>query len=57
MTPTLIQPAIGFGTVLAITISWSLNRSLFWAIIHGIFGWLYILYYMLGDPNNDDRDK
>ncbi|MFY7810629.1 MAG: hypothetical protein ACOVQ2_02750 [Flavobacterium sp.] len=53
----ILQSTIGFGTVLAITISWSLNRSLFWAIIHGILGWLYIIYYMLGDPNNDDRDK
>jgi len=36
---------IGFGTALAITISWSLHKSLFWAIIHGILGWFYVLYY------------
>jgi len=36
---------IGFGTVLATTISWSLYQSLLWAIIHGIFGWFYVIYY------------
>ena len=36
---------VGFGTALAITISWSVNKSLFWAIVHGIFSWLYVVYY------------
>lgn len=46
-----------FGTILAITISWSFNRSLFWAIIHGLFGWLYVIYYAIGNPNNDDINQ
>jgi hypothetical protein len=36
---------IGFGTALAITISWSTNHSILWAIIHGIFSWFYVIYY------------
>ena len=36
---------IGFGTAMAITISWSTHHSILWAIIHGIFSWLYVIYY------------
>lgn len=38
---------IGFGAALAIAISWSLNKSLFWAIVHGLLGWIYVVYYAL----------
>ena len=38
---------IGFGTALAITISWSANKSILWAIIHGIFSWFYVIYYAI----------
>jgi hypothetical protein len=36
---------IGFGTALAIAVSWSLNKSLLWAIVHGLLGWIYVVYY------------
>ena len=39
---------IGIGTVIAIIVSWTTNHSILWAIIHGIFGWLYVIYYLLG---------
>jgi hypothetical protein len=38
---------IGFGSALAITISWSANHSIFWAIIHGALSWFYVIYYAL----------
>jgi hypothetical protein len=38
---------IGFGTALAITISWSVNHSIIWGIIHGFFSWLYVIYFAL----------
>jgi hypothetical protein len=44
-TATAAKAGIGFGTALAITISWSVNKSLFWAIVHGIFSWLYVIYF------------
>ena len=34
-------------TALAIAISFSVNKSVFWAIIHGLFSWLYVIYYIL----------
>ncbi|AFC75122.1 putative membrane protein [Rickettsia parkeri str. Tate's Hell] len=38
---------IAFGTILAIVISFNVNKSILWAIIHGFFGWFYIVYYLL----------
>ena len=35
---------IGIGGVLAVLISWSANKSILWAILHGFFGWFYIIY-------------
>jgi hypothetical protein len=37
----------GIGMVLAVVLSWSLNRSILWAIIHGIFGWFYVIFHVL----------
>ena len=34
---------VGFGSALAITISYSANHSILWAIIHGILSWLYVI--------------
>jgi hypothetical protein len=39
--------AVGFGSILAMIISWSRNSSVLWAIIHGWCSWLYIIYYCL----------
>ncbi len=38
---------VGFGSALAITISYTANHSILWAIIHGILGWLYVIYFAL----------
>ncbi|HXM50796.1 MAG TPA: hypothetical protein VN956_23335 [Pyrinomonadaceae bacterium] len=35
----------GFGSMLAIAISWSINHSILWMILHGILSWLYVIYY------------
>lgn len=44
-TSTAATAGIGFGTALAITISWSVNKSILWAIVHGICSWLYVIYF------------
>ncbi len=41
------RAGVGFGSALAIAISWSLHKSIIWAVIHGFFSWLYVLYYAL----------
>lgn len=44
---SVVKTGLGFGSVLAITISWSVNQSIIWAVIHGIFSWFYVIYYAL----------
>ncbi len=39
-----------FRYSLAIAISYTNNHSVLWAIIHGIFSWLYVLYLALSGP-------
>lgn len=41
------RAGIGFGSALAIAISWSLHKSIIWAVVHGVFSWFYVLYYAL----------
>lgn len=41
------RAGISFGCALAIAISWSLNKSILWAILHGICSWLYVIYYAI----------
>ena len=38
---------VSFGTALAIAISYTNNHSILWAIIHGFFSWLYVIYFAL----------
>jgi len=38
---------VGFGSALAIAISYTDNHSILWAIIHGILGWLYVIFVAL----------
>lgn len=43
----IARSGITFGTALAIAISYSANKSILWAIIHGLFSWLYVIYFAL----------
>jgi len=43
----VVTSGITFGTAMAIAISYSANHSIFWAIIHGILGWIYVVYYAI----------
>lgn len=42
-----IRAGIGFGTALAIAISYTKNQSIGWAILHGLLSWLYVIYAAL----------
>ena len=41
------RAGVSFGTALAITISWSANKSVLWAIVHGLCSWFYVIYFVL----------
>lgn len=38
---------IEFGSALAMVISYVKWRSIGWAILHGMLGWAYVIYYVL----------
>ncbi|MCU0822131.1 MAG: hypothetical protein MUC95_06625 [Spirochaetes bacterium] len=43
----LITSGISFGTALAIVVSYAHNHSIIWAIIHGVLGWVYVIYFVI----------
>ena len=44
---SVAKAGISFGSALAIAISWSVNKSILWAILHGFFSWAYVVYFAL----------
>lgn len=38
---------IGFGTLIACILSWTTWHSVLWLIINGIFGWLYVIWWLI----------
>lgn len=42
-----VKSGISFGSALAMVISYTTWKSIGWAIIHGIFGWLYVIYFVI----------
>lgn len=38
------KAGIGFGSVLAMILSFQLHHSILWAIVHGICSWFYVIY-------------
>ena len=43
---TTASTGISLGAAIAVSISWSMYEDVLWAIIHGILGWFYVLYYV-----------
>ena len=44
---TTVKAGISFGSCLAMVISYSTWHSVMWAIIHGLFSWVYVIYFIL----------
>ena len=47
---TAAQAGIGLGSAIAVAISWSLHQSILWAIVHGFFGWFYVIWHAFTRP-------
>lgn len=41
------RSGISFGSALAMILSYSLNKSILWAIVHGLFSWAYVIYFAI----------
>ncbi|WP_290697321.1 hypothetical protein [Lacinutrix sp.] len=44
---TIIRNGVGLGSVIAVVTSWDRNKSILLAIIHGVFSWLYVIYFAI----------
>lgn len=42
-----VSAGISFGSALAIAISFNEYHSVFWAILHGICSWLFVIWFAL----------
>lgn len=42
-----VKTGIGFGSVLAMVISFVTWRSIGWAIVHGLLSWVYVIYFII----------
>lgn len=42
----VVKSGVGFGSALAMVISFTTHKSVLWAVIHGIFSWLYVVYFL-----------
>ncbi len=42
-----VTTGVSFGSALAMVISYTAWNSIPWAILHGLFSWLYVGYYFL----------
>tara|TARA_R110002050_G_scaffold191297_1_gene326045 strand:+ start:498 stop:752 length:255 start_codon:yes stop_codon:yes gene_type:complete len=54
---TAISGGIGLGSVLAVVFSWERNKSILLAFLHGIFSWLYVLYFAITRKPEERRAK
>lgn len=43
----VVKSGVGFGSALAMVISYTAHKSVLWAIIHGVFSWFYVGYFLL----------
>lgn len=43
----IVKNGLGFGSILAMIISFNTYESVWLAFIHGVLGWLYVLYYLI----------
>lgn len=44
---TITRAGISAGSALAMAISFTVNKSILWAIFHGMLSWIYVIYYAL----------
>jgi hypothetical protein len=50
---TVTQSGIGIGSAIAIVLSWHRNKSILFAILHGILSWFYVIYFALTRNENE----
>ncbi len=49
-TGSAAKAGLSLGSAIAVAISWSINKSIVWAIVHGVLSWLYVIYFAVTRP-------
>lgn len=44
---TNVSISLSIGNVIACIISYIKWKSILWASLHGLLGWIYVLYYLI----------
>lgn len=52
-----LKSPIKVGAILAMIISWSRNKSILMALVHGFFGWFYVIYYYFKKEENEQNEQ
>ena len=47
MSVDTLSSGIGIGSALAMILSWSVNKSIVWAILHGVISWIYVIFFAI----------
>jgi len=51
----VVRSGITLGSVLAVVLSWERNKSILLAFLHGVFGFLYVIYFALTRKPNERK--
>ena len=47
ISQSAVETGIGLGSIIGVVCSWQRNKSMLWAIFHGILSWIYVIYFAL----------
>jgi hypothetical protein len=51
------ETGIALGMVIAVVCSWQRNKSILWAILHGVLSWLYVVYFAWTRRNEERKSS
>lgn len=54
-TQTVAENGIGLGAAIAVVCSWERNRSILWAILAGVFSWIYVIFFAVTRQPNETK--
>ena len=49
---TIAKTGLGLGSIIAVVISWERNKSVLFAVLHGVLGWFYVIFYLFTNESN-----
>lgn len=47
MVDAILKAVFGYGTIGSMILSYAMYKDVFWMFVHGMFGWFYVIYYLI----------